>query len=146
MGSDLKYDEIMSEIKHARIENLKSRHKYEYSSSGENEYYKRDFVPRGYANYCMVSIYEIPPLKAAHSYHFHYKNEETLYIISGKGSLKTPTGEKKVIAGDFLFFPANKNGAHKLINISRTEKLVYINFSTTHDKDVVAYTDLPHIR
>lgn len=146
MGSDLKYDEIMSEIKHARIENLKSRHKYEYSSSGENEYYKRDFVPRGYAKYCMVSIYEIPPLKAAYSYHFHYKNEETLYIISGKGSLKTPTGEKKVIAGDFLFFPANKNGAHKLINTSRTEKLVYINFSTTHDKDVVAYTDLPHIR
>ena len=138
MGSDLKYDEIMSEIKHARIENLKSRHKYEY--------YKRDFVPRGYANYCMVSIYEIPPLKAAHSYHFHYKNEETLYIISGKGSLKTPTGEKKVIAGDFLFFPANRNGAHKLINTSRTEKLVYINFSTTHDKDVVAYPDLPHIR
>ena len=45
------------------------------------------FVPFGAANNSVVSVYEIPPLKSAYPYHYHHKNEETLYIISGKGVL-----------------------------------------------------------
>lgn len=128
----------MSEIKHARMEQLEARHKKEHE---DYEYYRRDFVPRGYAGETMVSIYEIPPLKSAYPYHYHHKNEETFYILSGEGVLKTPEGERKVTAGELLFFPANENGAHKLTNTSSTENLVYLDFDVVHDLDVAVYPD-----
>lgn len=102
---------------------------------------RKDFLPRGYAEHCMVSIYEIPPLKSAYPFHYHLKNEEVFYIIRGEGLLKTPDDEKKVNAGDLLYFPANPDGAHKLTNTSATEKLVYIDFDVTHDLDVAVYPD-----
>lgn len=128
----------MSGFRHIRKDALKAKHKSEHSSY---EYYKQDIIPRGHAEKTMVSIYEIPPLKSAYPYHYHLKNEETFYIISGEGLLKTADGEKQVSAGDFLFFPANSNGAHKLTNTSPTDKLVYIDFDVIHDLDVCIYPD-----
>ena len=105
------------------------------------EYYRRDFVPRREGGQCMVSIYEVPPLKSAWPYHYHVKNEETFYIIRGEGLLKTPEGERMVKAGDLLFFPADSSGAHKLTNTSHTEPLIYIDFDTTNDLDAAVYPD-----
>lgn len=128
----------MSKMKHLRIEELPAKHKAEHE---DYEYYRKDFVPRGYAAGTMVSVYEIPPMKSAYPYHFHLKNEETFYIISGEGILKTPEGERKVSAGELLFFPAGCEGAHKLSNTSATGKLVYIDFDVIHDLDAAVYPD-----
>lgn len=128
----------MSSIKHSKMDELKVKHKSEHNGY---EYYRRDFVSRGHADKTKVSIYEIPPFKSAYPYHFHYKNEETFYIISGEGILKTPSGEKKVTSGDLLFFPADSSGAHKLTNISQAENLVYIDFDVVYDLDVAVYPD-----
>ena len=128
----------MSSIKHMRTDELTTSHKAVHDGY---EYYKKAFVPRGYADKTMVSIYEVPPLKSAYPYHFHLKNEETFYILSGEGILKTPDGESTVSAGDLLFFPANSEGAHKLTNSSSTEPLVYIDFDVIHDLDVAIYPD-----
>ena len=125
-------------MKHGNIRHLEATHK---AVQEPYEYFKKDFIPRGYAEKTMVSIYEIPPLKSAYPYHYHLKNEETFYIISGEGLLKTPEGEKEVRAGDFLFFPADETGAHKLTNTSATEMLVYIDFDVLHDLDVAVYPD-----
>jgi len=84
---------------------------------------------------------KFPPKKTAYPYHYHMKSEEVFYILSGKGLLKTPDGEKTVTAGDYIFFPANENGAHKLTNISDTETLVYLDFDTYNDIDVAFYPD-----
>ena len=75
------------------------------------------------------------------SYHFHHNNEETFYIISGEGILRTPNGERKVSAGELLFFPTGADGAHKLTNSSETENLVYIDFDVVHDVDITIYPD-----
>ena len=113
----------MSEIKHSKIEDIPVSHKCEHEGY---EYFRRKFIPFGGAKNTLVSIYEIPPRKAAYPYHFHHKNEETFYILSGEGVLKTPQGEKPVRAGDLLFFPPNEQGAHKLTNTSETENLVTV--------------------
>lgn len=132
----------MKKIKHANQRDLPVKHKYEHEGY---EYYRRDFLrsftSRGEGGKSVVSIYEIPPLKSAYPYHYHLKNEETFYIISGEGLLKTSEGETRVSAGDFLFFPADSSGAHKLTNTSATEKLVYIDFDIVHDIDVAVYPD-----
>ena len=128
----------MSEIKHSKIEDIPVSHKCEHEGY---EYFRRKFISFGGANNTLVSIYEIPPGKAAYPYHFHHKNEETFYILSGEGILKTPGGERKVEAGDLLFFPACAVGAHKLTNCSDMENLVYIDFDVVHDVDVTEYPD-----
>ena len=128
----------MSEIKHSKIEAIPASHKSEHEGY---EYYRRKFIPFGGAKNTLVSVYEIPPHKSAYPYHFHHKNEETFYILSGEGILRTPEGEKKVTAGELLFFPTGPAGAHKLTNSSDTEALIYIDFDVVHDVDITVYPD-----
>ena len=128
----------MSEIKHSKIEDIPVSHKCEHEGY---EYYRRKFIPFGGAKNSLVSVYEIPPHKSAYPYHFHHNNEETFYILSGEGVLRTPDGERKVSAGEFLFFPTGPAGAHKLTNSSDTENLVYIDFDVVHYVDITIYPD-----
>ena len=128
----------MAEIRHQRIEEIPVSHKCEHEGY---EYFRRKFIPYGAANNTMVSVYEIPPGKSAYPYHYHHKNEETFYILRGEGLLKTPEGERKVAAGELLFFPTGETGAHKLTNCSETEMLVYLDFDVVHDVDIAVYPD-----
>jgi len=128
----------MAEIKHAKMEDMTPNYKCEHE---DYEYYRRKIVPFGAAKNTLVSVYEIPPLKSAYPYHYHHKNEETFYILRGEGILKTPAGERKVTAGEFIFFPTGPEGAHKLTNSSETENLVYIDFDVVHDVDIAVYPD-----
>ena len=128
----------MSEIKHSKIESIPVSHKCEHDGY---EYYRKKFIPFGGAKNSLVSVYEIPPHKSAYPYHFHHNNEETFYILSGEGVLRTPDGERKVSAGEFLFFPTGPAGAHKLTNSSVTENLVYIDFDVVYDVDITIYPD-----
>ncbi len=126
----------MSGIIHQRIEDMRVTHKLH----GDYEYIKRTFVPRGTGE-SLVCMYELPPRKSAYPYHYHLKDEETFHILSGEGLLRTPEGEKRVSAGDFLYFPAGPEGAHKLTNLSDTKPLTYIDFDVIHDLDVAVYPD-----
>lgn len=125
-------------IKHSKMEEIPVSHRCDHAGY---EYYRRKFVPFGGAGNTQVSIYEIPPGKAAYPYHYHHNNEETFYILSGEGILRTPDGEEKVSAGELLFFPTGMTGAHKLTNCSETENLVYIDFDVVHDVDITRYPD-----
>ena len=128
----------MSNIKQMKICDISAGHKCEHEGY---EYFRRKFIPFGGAKNTLVSVYEIPPGKAAYPYHYHHKNEETFYILSGEGILKTPEGERKVFAGELLFFPTGPAGAHKLTNCSDEENLVYIDFDVVHDVDIAVYPD-----
>ena len=128
----------MSDIKHSKIEDIPVSHKCEHEGY---EYFRRKFIPFVGAKNSLVSVYEIPPHKSAYPYHFHHNNEETFYILSGEGVLRTPDGERKVTAGELLFFPTGPAGAHKLTNSSDTENLVYIDFDVVHEVDITIYPD-----
>ncbi len=128
----------MSQIKHAKIEEIPAQHKREHE---DYEYFRRRFIPFGEAKNTLVSVYEIPPGKSAYPYHFHHNNEETFYIISGSGVLKTPEGERVVSAGELVFFPTGEQGAHKLTNSSESENLVYLDFDVIHEVDITEYPD-----
>lgn len=128
----------MDGILKIRMPDISPKHKAEHDGY---EYYKRELVPQRDSGQCAVSVYEIPPKKAAYPYHYHTKNEESFYIMQGNGVLKTPSGDIAVSAGDFLFFPPDEKGAHKLTNISETEPLVYLDFDTHNEIDVAFYPD-----
>lgn len=102
---------------------------------------RRRFLSPANGTQSKVSVYEIPPGSAACPYHYHLKNEETFYILSGQGLLKTMQGDEVVRSGDLLHFPAGCEGAHKLTNTSETEPLIYLDFDIIHDLDVAVYPD-----
>ena len=127
---------MMDDILHQHIDAIPVRHKRGHAGY---EYRRRDLVPFKQAGFA-AALYEIPPGKAAYPYHYHVKNEELFYILSGCGTLRTPQGERAVQAGDVLYFPANERGAHKLSNTG-TETLAYLDFGTLHDLDAAFYPD-----
>lgn len=127
----------ISDILHMNLDDLPGKH---VSVHEGYEYTSRRVVSRSAAEDTLVSVYEVPPGKAAYPYHYHMKDEETFFILQGEGTLKTPKGEKTVRTGDFLFFPAGSGGAHKLTNTG-SEMLVYIDFDAIHDLDVCVYPD-----
>lgn len=129
--------ELEKKAIYTKIDSMEPKHK---TGPGEYEYTRKDFVKRGQAKQCVVSVYEIPPGKAAYPYHYHLKDEEVFFIVWGSGVLRTPEGERKVSAGELLFFPAGEGGAHKLVN-DGTEPLVYIDFDTANDLDAAFYPD-----
>lgn len=128
----------MANMIHTKKDDLTSKHVHEHA---DYEYYEYKVVRRKIGKQCVVSVYEVPPGKAAYPYHWHTCNEEVFYILSGTGILKEPEGERAVAAGDFLYFPAEESGAHKLINTSEKEMLVYIDFDTKNEVDITFYPD-----
>jgi len=108
-------------------------------AQGSFAYQKRDLTPD--AERCHVSYYEIPPGKSNYPFHCHLNVEESFYILRGRGALKTIEGEIPVEAGDFVFFPAGEQGAHRLTNTSNSQPLAYLDFDTVCAYDVCLYPD-----
>ena len=71
-----------------------------------------------------VSLVRIIPGRESFAYHLHHREEEWIYILSGKGIAEVDEAEHEVNAGDFLAFPT-PSVAHHLRNPFDTD-LVYL--------------------
>ena len=102
-------------------------------------YTKREVTKRGDFDQCYVALYTIPPQKANYPFHAHMNNTEVFYIISGTEILETVDGPKDIGPGDFIVCPPGDQSAHRIVNHSESDELVYIDFDTTHSPDIVHY-------
>jgi uncharacterized cupin superfamily protein len=72
-----------------------------------------------------LSIARVPPGKENFLYHRHERDEEFLFILSGRGRAEIGEEVFEVGAGDFMGFPAPSGPPHHLTNPFR-EDLVYL--------------------
>ncbi len=86
------------------------------------------------------SLYELPPGARSWPYHYHSANEEALYVLAGDGRLRAPDGARSLTAGDFVSFPADERGAHRVVN-DADEPLRYLMVSTMCEPDLTVYPD-----
>jgi uncharacterized cupin superfamily protein len=86
------------------------------------------------------TLFEVPPDRSPVPYHYHNANEEALYILEGKGTLRGNSGEEEISNGDYVAFPVGEEGAHQITNTA-TETLRYLCFSTKREPDVIVYPD-----
>ena len=86
------------------------------------------------------SLYELPPGRRTWPYHYHTANEEALYVLAGAATLRWPEGTATVQAGDYVAFPADERGAHRLVNES-DEPVRFLLVSTMVEPDVTVYPD-----
>lgn len=86
------------------------------------------------------SLYELPAEKRSWPYHYHTANEEAIYVLAGTGTLRTDGDTHDLTAGDYVTFPADASGAHRIINDSE-ETLRYLAVSTMNEPDITIYPD-----
>jgi uncharacterized cupin superfamily protein len=127
---------VEQKIKVIRKEQVTPSHKAEHEPY---EYYKFELTKRTDSYQTYTNIYEIPPMKANYPYHYHLKSEEVFYVISGEGMLETPNGREPIGKGDVIICPANEIGAHRIMNTSISENLIYFECDTKHSPDISFY-------
>ncbi|MFC7046807.1 cupin domain-containing protein [Halobacteriaceae archaeon GCM10025711] len=86
------------------------------------------------------SLYEIPPGRRSWPYHYHTRNEEALFVLSGRGRLRLDGETTPLAEGDYVAFPADESGAHRVVNDS-DEPLTHVVVSTMDEPEVTVYPD-----
>ncbi|MFB1063014.1 cupin domain-containing protein [Natrinema sp. H-ect4] len=87
------------------------------------------------------SLYELPPGMRSWPYHYHTANEEAIYVLAGDGKLKTEDGLEPLTAGDYVTFPADERGGHRVVN-DGDEPLRYLAMSTMNEPDITVYPEM----
>jgi uncharacterized cupin superfamily protein len=87
-----------------------------------------------------VNFAKVPPGKESFIYHSHHREEEWIYILSGRGTAEIDGEEFEVSAGDFMGFPT-PSVAHHLRNTG-DEDLVYLMGGENLDLEVADFPQL----
>ena len=86
------------------------------------------------------SLYKLQPGDKAFPFHCHHANEEAIFVLSGKGTLRLSDQQLPIVKDDYIALPKGSKNAHQVINTSADE-LVYLCFSTMIQPDVMEYPD-----
>ena len=82
----------------------------------------------------------LPPKSATAMIHWHEKEDEFIFIISGSPTLIDKDGEHIMNSGDCATFKAGDNNGHAIVNKSEQD-VVLLEVGTRAQKDIVHYTD-----
>ncbi|MDX2215012.1 MAG: cupin domain-containing protein [Oculatellaceae cyanobacterium bins.114] len=87
-----------------------------------------------------VNFGKVPSGKESFIYHSHHREEEWIYILSGRGIAEIDGAEFEVGSGDFMGFPT-PSVAHHLRNIG-DEDLVYLAGGENLDIEIAEFPRL----
>lgn len=107
---------------------------------GESDFRRKQLGAAAGGEELGCSLYELPAGERAWPYHYHLRNEEALYVLSGSGTLRVDGERHDLSSGTYVAFPTGAESAHRVVNDS-DERLRYLVVSTMDDPDVVGYPD-----
>ena len=87
-----------------------------------------------------VNLEEIPPGKSDCPAHYHYLEEEHLYVLEGTLTLQLGERSYELTAGSYVCFPAGQKAGHALVNTGKTAAR-YLAIGERNPNEVVVYTD-----
>ena len=87
-----------------------------------------------------VNLTMLPPGKESSMRHFHWLEDELVYVLEGELVLRTDAGEQVLTAGMCAGFPAGVRDGHPLINRSAAPAL-FLEISNRDPADSAEYTD-----
>jgi uncharacterized cupin superfamily protein len=87
-----------------------------------------------------VNLTTIPPGASSALRHWHIRQDEFIYVLSGEITLVTEGGEQVLRAGMCAGFQAGKADGHHLVNRSR-EEAVYLEIGDRLPGDGATYPD-----
>ena len=87
-----------------------------------------------------ASLYELPPGGSSFPLHLHHANEEMIFVLAGRPTLRTLDGERDLVPGEVVACPTGRRGAHRLDNRTDEPARVLI-VSTKISPELVEYPD-----
>jgi uncharacterized cupin superfamily protein len=91
-----------------------------------------------------LTVYELDPGKKNLPYHAHFGIEEVIVVIAGTPTLRSPDGERELVAGEVVACPPGRGGAHQLIN--RSDAVArFLVLSSKAAADLIEYPDSKRI-
>ncbi len=87
-----------------------------------------------------VAIEELPPGMQSAPAHYHFLEEEHVYILDGALTARIGAEQYDMKAGDYVCFPAGQQLGHCLINNSGAV-CRYVVLGERNPKEIVVYTD-----
>lgn len=131
-------------MKEFQIKNI-SNIEPQFTDRDGNQWSAKPVCDEGILGKCSAAFVEVEPGSMAYGYHYHESKEEIFVIMGGEGSVRTIKGEIPVKSGDAVSFPTGEGGVHVIKNTSDTEKLVYIDFGTQSECEIVHLPDAKKI-
>ena len=87
-----------------------------------------------------ATLYELAPGAPESRMHMHFGAEEMFFVLSGRPLFRNPQGEETLAAGDVVFCPEGRAGAHTFSNPT-DEPVRLLALSAGGFPDVVAYPE-----
>ena len=87
-----------------------------------------------------VSLVRIPPGKESFAYHLHHREEEWIFVLSGKGVARIDGEDYELNVGDFVAFPT-PSVAHNTSN-PFDEDLVYLMGGESRRYEIADFPEL----
>ena len=88
-----------------------------------------------------VNLMTLPPGTWSSQRHWHDKEDEFVFVVSGEVVLVTDKGESVLKAGDCAGFKKGRRDGHQLINKSRKPTVV-LEVGTRSKDDTTVYSDI----
>ena len=92
-----------------------------------------------------VAIEELTPGAESSSQHYHTLEEEHLFMLDGRLSVRLGAETHTMAAGDYVCFPAGQKAGHCLVNDSGAP-CRYVIVGERNPNDVVVYTNKKAVR
>lgn len=124
----------------AKIKNVSDIEWIKVEGPGEFETFRRPMTPTSDTCNLGCSMYRVDPGKTALPFHHHSGNDEAIYMLSGKISLRLGNEKHTLSAGDYITFPAASGVAHQVSN-PHDEPAEFLCISTMEKTDIVFYPD-----
>jgi uncharacterized cupin superfamily protein len=87
-----------------------------------------------------ASFYTVPAGAMALPMHAHFANEEGIFVVRGRGTLRLGQERIPVREGDWIACLVGEENAHQLL-ADQGEELAYLVVSTMNPVEVVTYPD-----
>ncbi|WP_374369186.1 cupin domain-containing protein [Dongia sp.] len=87
-----------------------------------------------------VAIEELEPGKRSAPFHYHFFEEEHVFVLAGVVSLRLGAATYDMRAGDYVCFPAGQRAGHCLVNNS-SETCRYLIVGERNPREVCVYPD-----
>lgn len=87
-----------------------------------------------------VLIEELPPGKQSCPLHYHIFEEEHVYVLQGRVTVRLGGEEHDMVEGDYICFPAGQRAGHCLIN-NTSEPCRYVVIGERNRNEVAVYPD-----
>jgi uncharacterized cupin superfamily protein len=87
-----------------------------------------------------MAIEELPPGMQSVPFHYHFLEEEHLFILEGSATLRLGTATHEMKPGDYVCFPAGQKAGHCLVN-NGTATCRYVVIGERNPNEVCIYPD-----